>query len=130
MERVDDPQRRTQLNRAARLAAVLDRDGAHCLWCGRGFTTLIRPTTDHLVPRVKGGPSWLENEVAACSRCNNDRGHRTPVDWLAECDRRGWAPDRAAIGEALLRFRAAIHDRGGQRRAATYLDGQLRRWPA
>lgn len=128
---MDGPGWRAQLGRTERLAVILDRDGAHCLWCGRAFTTLIRPTTDHLVPRVKGGPSWLENEVAACSRCNNDRGHRTPVDWLAECERRGWGSDRAAVSGAMERLRAAIDDRGGQRRAARYLDGQLRRrWPA
>lgn len=106
---------------------ILDRDGAACLWCGRAFTALIRPTTDHLVPRVKGGPSWIENEVAACSRCNNDRGHRSPTDWMAECERRGWEPDRRALGAALRRLAVAISDRGGQRRAARYLDGQVRR---
>ncbi len=126
---VDDPGRRAQLGRAGRLAVILARDGNHCLWCGRNFTELIRPTTDHLVPRVKGGPSWLENEVAACSRCNGSRGHRTPVDWLAECERRGWRPDRAALRAALDRLRATLDDRGGARRAGRYLDGQLRRWP-
>jgi 5-methylcytosine-specific restriction endonuclease McrA len=125
---VADPVRRAQLGRADRLAAILDRDGARCVWCGRSFSALIRPTTDHLVPRVKGGPSWLENEVAACSRCNGARGHRTPVDWLAECQGRGWQPDRAAIRTALDRLAAAIETWGGQRRAARYLDGQRRRW--
>ncbi len=125
---VDDPTRRLQLRRADRLALILDRDGPRCVWCGRSFAPLVRPTTDHLVPRVKGGPSWLENEVAACARCNNERGHLTPVDWFAECERRGWQPDRAAIDAALTRLQEAIADRGGARRAARYLDGQLRRW--
>jgi hypothetical protein len=126
---MDGSARPAQLGRADRLTAILDRDGPRCVWCGRAFTTLIRPTTDHLVPRVKGGPSWLENEVAACARCNNDRGHLTPVDWLAECERRGWRPDRDTVGGALRRLRAAIDARGGQRRAARYVDGQLRRRP-
>ncbi len=126
---MDRPGRPARLGRADRLTAVLMRDGPRCVWCGRAFNPLIRPTTDHLVPRVKGGPSWLENEVAACSRCNGERGHLTPVDWLAECERRGWQPDRVAIDAALGRLRAAIGARGGQRRAARYLDGQLRRWP-
>ncbi|OMQ14107.1 endonuclease, partial [Modestobacter sp. VKM Ac-2676] len=59
-----------QPDRAARLAGALVRDGATCIWCGRTFTGQVRPTTEHLVPRVKGGPSWAENEVAACGRCN------------------------------------------------------------
>ena len=124
---MDGPARPAQLGRADRLMAILDRDGPRCVWCGRAFTTLIRPTSDHLVPRVKGGPSWLGNEVAACARCNNDRGHRTPMDWLAECERRGWRPDRDVVNGALDRLRAAIDARGGQRRAARYVDGQLRR---
>lgn len=125
---MDDPGRRPLLRRADRLALIMDRDGARCVWCGRSFTALVRPTTDHLVPRVKGGPSWLENEVAACARCNSDRGHLTPVDWFGECGRRGWQPDRTAVGAALRRLRAALDERGGARRAARYLDGQLRRW--
>lgn len=117
-----------QLDRAGRLAAILVRDGHSCLWCGRRFTGLVRPTTDHLIPRVKGGPSWIENEVAACGRCNGQRGHATPIDWLGECERRGWVPNRDALRAVLDELSRAIDGRGGQRRAAKYLDAQLRRW--
>ncbi|SFL17347.1 HNH endonuclease [Geodermatophilus ruber] len=106
---------------------ILDRDGATCIWCGRAFGPLIRPTTEHVVPRLKGGPSWLENEVAACRRCNSERGHRAPVDWLEECERRGWDPDAARLGRALTGLEEAITRTGGQRRARPYLDAQLRR---
>jgi hypothetical protein len=116
------------LDRADRLAAILVRDGGRCLWCGRRFTGLVRPTTDHLVPKVKGGPSWIENEVAACGRCNGQRGHTTPIDWLDECERRGWTPNRDALLAVLDGLGTAIKGRGGQRRAARYLDSQLRRW--
>lgn len=114
--------------RADRLLAILARDGAHCLWCRRTFAVLIPPTTDHLVPKVKGGPSWIENEIAACRRRNGQRGHSSPVDWLDECQRRGWDPDVAGVAAALQRLGAAIDLRGGQRRAARYLDAQRRRW--
>lgn len=50
------------LDRAGRLRAALDRDGATCIWCGRAFAGQVTPTTEHVVPRVKGGPSWAENE--------------------------------------------------------------------
>jgi hypothetical protein len=71
------------LNRRDRLAEILGRDGARCVWCGRDVDTdLVGATTEHVVPRVKGGPSWLENEVAACARCNRERGNRTPAEWL------------------------------------------------
>ena len=116
-----------QLDRPDRLTATIERDGGTCIWCGRGFGPLIRPTTDHVVPRVKGGPSWLENEAAACRRCNSGRGHTAPVEWLEECRRRGWQPDEERLGRVLAALAAAIAERGGQRRARPYLDAQLRR---
>jgi hypothetical protein len=116
-----------QLDRAARLLAVQVRDGPTCIWCGRRFTGLVAPTTEHVVPRVKGGPSWLENEVAACRRCNGERGHRGPVEWLEECLRRGWDADEPRLHRALTALAAAIARTGGQRRARPYLDAQLRR---
>jgi 5-methylcytosine-specific restriction endonuclease McrA len=116
------------LNRRDRLAEILARDGARCVWCGRDIDTdLVRATTEHVVPRVKGGPSWLENEVAACARCNRERGNRTPAEWLDRCRSRGWSPDEATIVASLERLAAAIAGRGGQRRARAYVDSQLRR---
>jgi hypothetical protein len=115
------------LDRAARLTLAIARDGDDCTWCRRAFTSQVTPTTDHLVPRVKGGPSWLENEVAACRRCNRERGHLSPTDWLAECERRGWHPDADRVARVLTALSGAIATRGGQRRARPYLEGQLRR---
>ncbi len=112
--------------RAVRLGRAVAQQGGRCLWCGRAFTALVPPTTDHLVPRVKGGPSWAENEVAACGRCNGQRGHTTPADWLVECSARGWEPDGAALLAALDALAAAVARRGGQRRARPYLAAQQR----
>ena len=117
----------SQPGRAERLATVLRRDGGTCTWCGRAFTERVAPTTDHLVPRVKGGPSWLENEVAACRRCNGERGHRGAADWLEECGRRGWSPDADRVRRVLHSLAEAIAVRGGQRRARPHLATQLRR---
>jgi hypothetical protein len=114
-------------NRVQRLATAVERDGPACIWCGREFGGLVPPTTEHVVPRVKGGPSWLENEVAACRRCNSARGHTGPVEWLEECLRRGWAPDEERLARVLDSLAGAIAVRGGQRRARPYLDAQLRR---
>ena len=116
------------LNRRNRLAVVLARDGAQCVWCGRDVAIgLVPATTEHVVPRIKGGPSWLENEVAACRRCNGERGHRTPAEWLDECERRGWEPDGPAVLRSLERLQDAIAERGGQRRARPYVAAQIRR---
>jgi 5-methylcytosine-specific restriction endonuclease McrA len=116
-----------QSARAARLAAAIERDGPTCIWCSRRFGELVVATTEHLVPRVKGGPSWLENEVAACRRCNAERGHITLAHWYEECRRRGWQPDLARILRVLSALGEAIDERGGQRRARPYVAGQLRR---
>jgi hypothetical protein len=116
-----------QPDRAARLAGALLRDGATCIWCGRAFGPLVPPSTEHVVPRVKGGPSWPQNEVAACRRCNAERGHTAPVEWLEECLRRGWPADEDRLARALTGLAEAIAERGGQRRARPYLDAQLRR---
>lgn len=117
-----------QLNRRERMSIILERDGAECVWCRRPLEVgLVQATTEHLVPRIKGGPSWVENELAACRRCNGERGHRTPGEWFDECERRGWDPNREAIVDALVALQAAIAERGGQRRARPYIAAQLRR---
>jgi hypothetical protein len=116
-----------QPNRAVRLQSALERDGETCVWCSRPFDPLVRPTTEHLVPRVKGGPSWPENELAACSRCNRQRGHTTRAEWVEECRRRGWEPDLPRVLTALQTLQSAVTERGGQRRARPYIQSQLRR---
>ena len=124
----DGPTDVLQLNSRQRLAIVLERDGAACVWCGRPLEVgLVVATTEHLVPRIKGGPSWIENELAACRRCNGERGHRTPGEWFDECQRRGWNPNREVIVRALRSLSDAIVERGGQRRARPYIASQLRR---
>ncbi len=114
-------------NRVERLRLVLARAGGHCVWCRRTLDGLVAATTEHVVPRVKGGPSWLENEVAACRRCNRERGHRGIAEWLEECRRRGWQPDEQVLVRSLESQRTAIEQRGGQRRARPYVEAQLRR---
>lgn len=118
----------SQPDRRTRLRLIMERDGDTCVWCSRTIGTgLVRATTEHLVPRIKGGPSWIENEVAACSRCNAERGHTTPAEWAAECQRRGWEPDIAVVVRALESLLNRIASEGGQRRARPYVSSQLRR---
>ena len=116
------------LPRAERLQHILERDGPECVWCRRPLAPGDRDLSlDHLIPRLKGGPAWLENELAACRPCNRARGHTAPVAWLEACEARGLRPNREVVARTLLALRDAIAERGGQRRARPYLDGQLRR---
>jgi 5-methylcytosine-specific restriction endonuclease McrA len=114
-------------SRADRLAGAVAAQAGRCFWCRRPFTPLVLPTTDHVVPRVKGGPSWRENEVAACRRCNSERGHLGPVEWLEECLRRGWPAEPRDLDRTLAQLDDTITLRGGQRRARPYLRSQRRR---
>jgi HNH endonuclease len=117
-----------ELNRRQRMEVILQRDGSACVWCRRELEVgLVEATTEHLVPRIKGGPSVIENEIAACRRCNGQRGHLTPAEWIDECERRGWEPDRDVVIAALLRLEEAFETRGGMRRARPYVASQLRR---
>lgn len=54
---------------------ILRRDGHRCQFCGRGDVPL---TVDHIVPVSRGGEDSWDNLVAACVKCNNRKGDRTP----------------------------------------------------
>ena len=56
-------------------AGVLSRDGRHCGYCGG-----VASTVDHVLPRSRGGANTWENTVAACGRCNQRKGNRTPAE--------------------------------------------------
>jgi hypothetical protein len=117
-----------QLGRRARLDRILERDEPTCVWCRRPVAVgLVEATTEHVIPRVKGGPSRLENEVAACRRCNARRGHRSPAEWAERCDEQGWNPDRARLIQVLTALERRIETDGGLRRVRPYLRNQLRR---
>lgn len=52
---------------------VLRRDSFTCQYCGRK-APLVVLHADHVVPRIAGGPTTLENLVAACAECNLGKG--------------------------------------------------------
>jgi 5-methylcytosine-specific restriction endonuclease McrA len=54
---------------------ILRRDNHKCVYCGRSDLTL---TIDHIIPKARGGSDTWENLVAACVKCNNKKGDRTP----------------------------------------------------
>ncbi len=115
-------------NRRTRLDEILERDEPTCVWCRRPIAVhLVEATTEHVVPKLKGGPSWIENEVAACRRCNSRRGHKNLTEWADECEQNGWEPDRARLIRTLESLQARIAKDGGQRKARPYIKTQLRR---
>jgi len=117
-----------RMDKRARLKAIIERDGAACVYCGCDVgapSTIL--TTEHLVPRLKGGPSWFENEVAACKSCNQARGHKSLGAWVEVCLSQGWPVQVTEILRQLSTLSRAIERRGGQRRARRYIASQRRR---
>lgn len=55
--------------------AVKRRDGYRCAYCGGHADTV-----DHVLPASRGGELTWTNTVAACKRCNNIKGDRTPAE--------------------------------------------------
>lgn len=56
---------------------LFKRDGNLCMYCGIAFRT-SELTRDHIRPISLGGRDLWTNVVAACRRCNNHKGGRTP----------------------------------------------------
>lgn len=54
---------------------LLRRDRYSCAYCGGRAETV-----DHVVPASRGGQWEWTNTVAACERCNNRKGDRTPAE--------------------------------------------------
>ncbi|MCL6562577.1 MAG: HNH endonuclease [Firmicutes bacterium] len=69
------------------LAALLTQQAGRCAWCRRPLWPQPprwldaatwywqhAPTVDHVTPRSQGGTDAPANLVAACARCNRERG--------------------------------------------------------
>ena len=50
----------------------------NCVYCG-SMTDL---TTDHLIPRSRGGDDSADNLVLACGQCNISRGEKGVFEWV------------------------------------------------
>lgn len=63
-----------------RRRALWEKEGMQCHWCQQPtrFSSDHAwdvATTDHVIPRYKGGTNDDDNLVSACNRCNNRRNH-------------------------------------------------------
>lgn len=56
---------------------ILRRDNYRCQYCNKKAPDM---TIDHVIPRSRGGRDTWENLVAACVKCNNKKGSRTPEE--------------------------------------------------
>jgi 5-methylcytosine-specific restriction endonuclease McrA len=73
-------------------SGVLARDGRRCGYCGGPASTI-----DHVLPRSRGGGNAWLNTVAACGRCNQRKGDRTPAEARMPLRSAPSAPSWAAL---------------------------------
>lgn len=62
------------------------RDGFKCIYCGKEMGE-VSLTIDHFTPLELGGSDRSDNLVAACRRCNKDKGSMPPEEF---CNYRGY----------------------------------------
>lgn len=61
---------------------VFVRDNFRCRYCGMSAEDGAVLHADHVVPRSKGGPTTLDNLVAACMDCNIGKSNKMLPDDL------------------------------------------------
>ena len=60
------------------ISAILQDQNWKCRWCD---AVLLKFHIDHVIPLVKGGSNSPENLCAACPKCNQSKGGRSPDEW-------------------------------------------------
>lgn len=118
-----------QLNPTQRLEVLMERGAHRCAWCGYDLhKPNARPTRDHIVPKIKGGPARLENEVASCASCNRRRGHTSPSQFAEQSrGERGVEPNVELIAAQLDELQGAIAREGGMRKIRDYVEREAKR---
>lgn len=124
----DFPVRRA-LDGGGRLEVLMEEQAGVCVWCGFDLSKPnARPTRDHVVPKIKGGPTRIENELASCGSCNAKRGHKSPSEFIEMCrNERGLEPNVAHIAYRLDELNNMIDREGGLRKIRPYVTRESQR---
>lgn len=88
---------------SGRRAAILERDGSACVWCGHEPWPRDL-TLEHLLPRSSGGHATPANLAPACRPCNRARRSRPVAAYVRELIGAGRAPRMAVLESALERL--------------------------
>lgn len=86
------PKQQVKLNRRN----IFARDRNICQYCGRRFPS-SELSLDHVTPRSQGGMSTWTNLVCACTRCNANKGGRTPKQARMHLIRQPQQPTRNPV---------------------------------
>ena len=82
---------------------IFKRDGHSCQYCGKKDHL----TLDHVIPKSKGGETSWKNLVTACSRCNSNKGDRTPTEANMKLQSMPYRPTYASF---ILNFSGYVCD--------------------
>lgn len=89
-----------------------------CAYCGREGTL----QWEHIIPRSRGGPDTIDNQVLACPPCNAAKGGRAPFEWYGLAQRE--------LEPLLQQVVQAADQRTGLRRGRALLARFRDRFPA
>ncbi|HMF30065.1 MAG TPA: HNH endonuclease [Candidatus Lokiarchaeia archaeon] len=78
-----------------------------CIYCEKEIPAL---TTEHILPRHRGGPDIPDNAVRVCKSCNSQKGAKRLYEWFG-WDQRDDVP-RIAEGK-YLKLLYALHEARG-----------------
>src|SRR5690349_11094199 len=78
----------SSLPTSLRSVEQMARRNRPCHYCGIGMTKRgtrdkRSATTDHIIPKCRGGTSSPINTVLCCRKCNNEKGDFTGVEYRA-----------------------------------------------
>lgn len=77
-----------KIRRIKKIRELYNEQGGFCAYCGTGMTLDMgfenTATQDHVRPVADGGGKSLRNIVAACFKCNQDKGKLPLLVWLAK----------------------------------------------
>ena len=63
---------------------LLRKEPLRCFYCKKTPKEAGRLTSDHVVPKSKGGSNDRYNQVLACRACNTAKGSKTQKEFLAD----------------------------------------------
>ncbi len=94
-------------SRSHKIRSLFNEQSGYCAYCETEMTLELgydkTATVDHVIAQSLGGPKKHFNEVAACNKCNNQKGNMPIADWLRvlmerkENERREKARDQAGV---------------------------------
>ena len=80
-------------------AAVFQRDGRKCVYCGKGDKQ-VKMELDHVVPKASSGADRYDNLVVACHDCNQQKANQ-PLETFLKRRPQKLAEIQAKLGQDL-----------------------------